>query len=96
MKVHATPAGSCRPFASTAHTWKTCAPSLSPCTVFDELHELMLPPSNEHKNVLWLSDDENEKLAVFVLIVPLGPPVASVRGGGNCTVNLHITPTGSS
>lgn len=50
-------------------------------TVFGELHELALAPSNEHKNELPPTEDENEKVAVLELIVPLGPTNASVCGG---------------
>jgi hypothetical protein len=72
-----------------------CGPSPSPRTDFEELHGLGLAPSNEHKNVLWLADDENEKLAELELIVPTGPLIASVRGGGICTPNTQLTPAGS-
>jgi hypothetical protein len=95
VKVQVTPVGSAWPSRSTAHTWNACGPPLRPWTVFGLLHRLALAPSSEHKNVLWVSDDENEKLAVLEVIVPLGPLIASVRGGGICTVNVNITPVGS-
>jgi hypothetical protein len=61
---------------------------VSPWSVFGLLHRLALAPSSEHKNVLWLSDDENETLVVSEVIVPLGPPSASVCGGAVATLAL--------
>lgn len=45
--------------------------------------------------MLPVSEDANEKVAELELIVPLGPLIASVLGGGTSTANDQLTPTGS-
>ena len=81
--VHGACAGvrSVLPAASVARTAKRVRPSASPAYACGEPQSVQAPPSRRHSNVESASLDANEKLAVPVATVPLGPVVIVVFGG---------------
>src|SRR5262249_40397788 len=87
--------GSSCPAASVARTANVCGPCARPVSAAGEVHAVSGAPSRLQPNVEPGSLDVDDRLAVAIGSVPLGPAVIAVSGGVRSTVQLRVAGVGS-